>query len=159
LRFLVIVDTSSLRLFLRAILSLSTCPISGGHFRFVGVNGWPPFVSDAQRPTFDQFFAHIDHIVQLVGPDHAAIGMDYFQLIQGVVPDDEVKKIYDQLIARGAWTVVEYGKPPYVYPTGLETPATMFNMTGGFLERGYSVADVQKIMGGNWLRVMKQVIG
>ncbi len=126
---------------------------------FVGVNGWPPFVSDAQSPTFDQFFAHIDHIVKLVGPDHVSIGMDYFQLIQGVVPDDEVKKVYDQFIASGAWTVVEYGKPPYVYPTGIETPATMFNMVDGFLKRGYSVEDIQKIMGGNWLRIMKEVWG
>jgi hypothetical protein len=38
LRFLVIVDTSSLRLFLRAILSLSTCPISGGHFTATPLN-------------------------------------------------------------------------------------------------------------------------
>lgn len=126
---------------------------------FVGVNGWPPFVSDSQRPTFDQFFAHLDHIVQLVGPDHAAIGLDYFQLIQGVVPDEEVQKIYDQMIRSGAWTVEEYGKPPYAYPTGIETPAKLANMTGELLKRGYSKADIAKIWGGNWLRVMKEVWG
>lgn len=126
---------------------------------FVGANGWPPFVSESQFPTFDQFFAHIDHMVQLVGPDHVTIGMDYVQLIQGLVPDEEVQTLYDGFIASGAWTVEEYGKPPYVYPTGLETPATMYNLTGSLLERGYSVEDVQKIMGGNWMRVMKEVWG
>lgn len=126
---------------------------------FVGVNGWPPFVSDSQRPTFDQFFAHIDHMLQLVGPDHVTIGMDYVYAIQGLVPDHEVQAAYDVMISSGAWTVEEYGKPPYVFPTGLETPATMYNLTGGLLERGYSVEDVRKIMGGNWMRVMKQVWG
>jgi membrane dipeptidase len=130
-----------------------------GNGGFVGVNGWPPFVSDSQLPTFDQFFAHLDHVVQLVGPEHTTIGMDYFQLIRGLVPDEEVQTMYDSLIASGAWTVVEYGKPPYVYPTGIETPATLFNLTGGLLDRGYSVDDVQKIMGGNWLRIMAEVWG
>ncbi len=124
---------------------------------FVGVNGWPPFVSDSQRPTFDQFFAHIDHMVQLVGPDHVAIGMDYFQLIQGVVPDAEVEKIYDQMIGSGAWTAVEYGKPPYVYPESIETPKTLYNVTGGLLKRGYSKEDIGKIWGDNWMRVMHEV--
>jgi len=31
----------------------------------------------------------------------------------------------------------------------------MFNLTGGLLKRGYSVNDVQKIMGGNWMHIMK----
>lgn len=126
---------------------------------FVGVNGWPPFVSDSQHPTFDQFFAHLDHIVQLVGPDHAAIGMDYFQLIQGVVPDEEVENIYDQMIAGGTWTVEEYSKPPYVYPTGLQTPKNLANLTGELLKRGYGKVDVAKIWGGNWMRVMEEVWG
>ncbi|WP_455388711.1 dipeptidase [Petrachloros mirabilis] len=126
---------------------------------FVGVCGWPPFVSDSQFPSFDQLFAHLDHIVQLVGPDHASIGLDYFNMIQGVVPDEEVQKVYDIMISTGTWTVEEYGRPPYVFPTGIETPKKLPNLTGELLKRGYSKADVAKIWGGNWLRVMKQVWG
>lgn len=126
---------------------------------FVGVCGWPPFVSSSQFPSFDQLFEHLDHIVQLVGPDHATIGLDYFNMIQGVVPDDEVQKVYDQMIATGTWTVEEYGKPPYVFPTGIETPAKLANLTDELLKRGYSKANVAKIWGGNWLRVMKEVWG
>ena len=129
---------------------------SGG---YVGCNGWPPFVSDSQFPTFDQFFAHIDHMVQLVGPDHVTIGMDYFQLIQGVVPDAEVNRIYNGMIDKGIWTLEDYGKPPYVYPAGIETPKTLQNLTGGLLERGYSKEDIAKIWSGNWMRVIKEVWG
>jgi len=126
---------------------------------FVGICGWPPFVSDSQFPTFDQLFAHLDHIVQLVGPDHAAIGLDYFNMIQGVVPDEEVQKVYDIMIGSGTWTAEEYGKPPYVFPKGIETPAKLANLTGELLKRGYSKVDIAKIWGGNWMRVMKQVWG
>jgi membrane dipeptidase len=126
---------------------------------FVGICGWPPFVSADQFPSFDQLFAHLDHIVQLVGPDHATIGLDYFNMIQGVVPDEEVQKVYDIMISTGTWTVEEYGKPPYVFPTGIETPAKLANLTGELLKRGYKKEDIAKIWGGNWLRVMKQVWG
>jgi membrane dipeptidase len=80
---------------------IKTVAENGG---FVGVNGWPVFVSDSQRPTLDQFFAHIDHMVQLVGPDHVAIGMDYFQIVHGMLPDDEMQKRYDGFIATGTGT-------------------------------------------------------
>jgi membrane dipeptidase len=32
-------------------------------------------------------------------------------------------------------------------------------LTAGLLERGYAEADIRAIMGGNWLRVMKEIIG
>jgi len=125
----------------------------------VGAVGWPTFVSESQFPTFDQFFAHIEHIIEVAGIDHASIGMDYFYMIQGLMTDDEAQKLYDQIIASGAWTAKEYGHPPYAYPTGLKTPATFYNITNGLLSRGYSVEDTQKVMGGNLMRVMKEVWG
>jgi membrane dipeptidase len=125
----------------------------------VGAVGWPTFVSKSQFPTFDQFFAHIDHIVEVAGIDHASIGMDYFAMSRGLMEDDVALKLYDQIIASGAWSPEEYGRPPYVYPTGLETPATFYNITNGLLDRGYSVEDTQKVMGGNLMRVMKEVWG
>ncbi|MCB1696763.1 MAG: membrane dipeptidase [Halioglobus sp.] len=125
----------------------------------VGAVGWPTFVSESQFPTFDQFFAHIEHIIEVAGIDHASIGMDYFAMSRGLMEDDVAQKLYDQIIASGVWTAKEYGRPPYVYPTGLATPATFYNITNGLLSRGYSVEDTQKVMGGNLMRVMKEVWG
>jgi len=129
---------------------------SGG---FVGTVGWPTFVSNSQNPTFDEFFAHIEHIIKVGGIDHVALGMDYFQMIHGIMPDDEAQTLYDAIIESGAWTAREYGHPPYVYPKGLETPATFYNITNGLLSRGFGEEDTQKVMGGNWMRVMKEVWG
>jgi membrane dipeptidase len=48
-----------------------------------------------------------------------------------------------------------YGTPP----VGLEDVSCVPNITAKLLERGYSSEDVQKILGQNWLRVLRQVTG
>jgi membrane dipeptidase len=44
-------------------------------------------------------------------------------------------------------------------PKGLEDASKMPALAALLRKRGHSEADVEKIMGGNFLRVMKQVIG
>ena len=42
---------------------------------------------------------------------------------------------------------------------GLEDVSKMPYLTAALLKKGYSESDVKKVMGGNFLRVMKEVIG
>jgi membrane dipeptidase len=49
-----------------------------------------------------------------------------------------------------------FGGPP---PVGLEDVSCMPNITAGLLARGYSAEDVSKVLGGNWLRVIRKVVG
>ncbi|HMK31647.1 MAG TPA: dipeptidase [Terriglobales bacterium] len=44
-------------------------------------------------------------------------------------------------------------------PRGLEDVSKMPNLTAALLRRGYSEQDIQKIMGGNFLRVIREVVG
>jgi len=44
-------------------------------------------------------------------------------------------------------------------PIGLEDVSCLPNLTAALLERGYAADDVNKILGDNWLRVLRQVIG
>jgi membrane dipeptidase len=44
-------------------------------------------------------------------------------------------------------------------PVGLEDVSAMPNVTAGLLARGYAAEDVRKILGGNWLRVLREVTG
>jgi membrane dipeptidase len=44
-------------------------------------------------------------------------------------------------------------------PHGLEDVSKMPNLTAALLKRGYSEQDIQKIMGGNFLRVIREVVG
>lgn len=49
-----------------------------------------------------------------------------------------------------------FGGPP---PVGLDDVSQTPHITAGLLDRGYNAGDVQKILGGNWLRVIRQVMG
>ena len=42
---------------------------------------------------------------------------------------------------------------------GLEDASKMFNLTAGLAERGYSAQTIQKILGENFVRVFRQVVG
>jgi membrane dipeptidase len=46
---------------------------------------------------------------------------------------------------------------PYMY--GIESPEEWPNITRGLVSRGYSDQDIEKILGGNALRVIKEVVG
>ncbi|MEZ4522705.1 MAG: dipeptidase [Thermomicrobiales bacterium] len=129
---------------------------SGG---LVGIVGYPAFVSDSPRPTLDEFIAHIDHIVNVGGIDHVGLGIDYYQGQAGVADLKTAAAMYRNALASGRWTPESYPPPPYHYPAGIETPRTLSNLTRRLLERGYSEADTKKIIGGNWLRVFREVWG
>jgi membrane dipeptidase len=126
---------------------------------FVGAVAYPPFVSTNQKPTMDDMVAMIDYMVQLVGPDHVTMGLDFDATTFGVMDEDKVEGIYNALVASGAWDPSAYPPPPYYYPEGMELPNTLYNLTGALLARGYSEEDLAKIWGGNWLRVMDEVWG
>jgi len=128
---------------------------SGG---LIGIAGFPGMISTHIKPTLDHFIAHIDAIVQRVGIDHVGLGIDYYSLQAGIASDEEAMRGYNEAIRTGLWTTA-YPPPPHHYPSGIETPRTLPNLTRGLLERGYTEVDVVKILGGNWLRVMREVWG
>jgi membrane dipeptidase len=128
---------------------------SGG---VIGVAGYPAFVTAATRPSLDQFIAHIDALVERVGIDHVGLGIDYYWGQAGVASDDDALKSYTEGVRAGRLGAA-YPPPPHHYPAGIEIPKTLPNLTRRLLERGYHEADVRKILGENWLRVMRAVWG
>ena len=95
----------------------------------VGVVYVPGFVTDGQDPATLDMV--IDHIDHIV----QVIGIDHV----GLGSDFD-----------------GFGGPP---PIGLEDVSCTPNMTARLLERGYGEDEVSKILGGNWLRVIRQVMG
>ena len=96
------------------------------HGGVMGMNFAPAFV-DKDKAKVEKMVDHVDHIVNLVGPDHVGLGSDFDGI--GSTPE------------------------------GLEDVSKMPNMTRVMVRRGYSDEDVLKILGGNHLRVFKQIIG
>ena len=92
----------------------------------MGMNFAPPFVHP-EEATLGGVVDHIDHIVELVGPDHVGLGSDY----DGI---------------------------PYT-PKGLEDVTRMPDITRELIKRGYGKEDIVKILGGNHLRLIKEIAG
>jgi membrane dipeptidase len=106
--------------------------------------------------TMEDYLDHIDHIRNLVGIDHVALGSDC--LVRGWPTDpkgkDEFLSFYGE----------PYYKPTYRfrYPLGTEGLNDEHKwkyLTAGLIKRGYKEEDIVKVLGGNWLRVFGEVIG
>ena len=112
----------------------------------VGINGVGEFLG----PGFDyaaMMACHIDHVVQLVGPGHVGLGLDYVfdrqELIDYLRAMPETFGEVDDVEA-----LLRFA-PPETYAA----------LVGELLVRGYREDDVAAILGANWYRVASRVWG
>lgn len=112
----------------------------------IGISGAPFYVKD-RTPTVDDIIGHIDYVKRKVGVDTVGVGLAIFE---GHPPE-----FYHQ------FNLPEdrYGKPPWTWPKGIETIERFPVIMEKLLERGYTDAEVKKVMGENFLRVFRQVWG
>lgn len=123
----------------------------------IGLNGFPAFVAKKDRPTAEDLLDHADYIIKLVGIDHVALGIDYWQGMAGVASLPKAWLIYSYLVLRGTWSPKAYPPPPWHQPVGIETPVKLSNIVKLMQKRGYSDDNIKKVLGGNWLRAFKEV--
>lgn len=117
------------------------CARTGG---VVGVPGIGIMLGNNDAST-DNLIRHIDYLVQLIGARHVGLGFDFVSSMPTLMRGVEVNK------AR--------------YPAGqyqetniaIVQPEQMPSMVEGLLKRGYKEDDVRGILGGNFLRVCRQV--
>jgi membrane dipeptidase len=128
---------------------------SGG---VIGIAGFPAMVAATVTPTLDQFISHIDALVERIGVDHVGLGIDYYLGQSGVASDEDALRGYQEAVRTGIWSTA-YPPPPHRYPAGIETPRSLPSLTHRLLARGYNESDVCKVLGENWLRVMRSVWG
>ena len=120
---------------------IKACAATGG---VVGVNGLSSFLGNRDASP-GRVAEHIDHMVQLVGPAHVGIGLDY-------VFD---RKELEEYLATMKETFPNDAS--LQEPMDFAHPSQMAEIAAHLLERGYSDSDVRLILGGNWLRVAAAV--
>lgn len=122
---------------------------SGG---VVGLFAVPWFIAeDAQNTTAEHLLDHIDYVAQLVGVDHVGIGTDW------PMPWTRWMAVaFKKHIAPSIGFKPGDG-PSTEYIHGMRDYCSFRNVTAGLLSRGYSDADIIKIIGGNWMRVFREV--
>lgn len=118
------------------------CAATGG---VVGVNGIGIFLGD-NDPSTDALFRHVDHYVGLIGARHVAIGLDS--------------------VSEPAVLVAAVQAQASKYPAGqsyettdlkISVPEQIPDLTERMVQAGYPEEDIRAILGGNWLRLAREV--
>ena len=127
-----------------------------------GVTGvyFMPFLSTDMKPSGDQLIAHIEHVAKVAGEDGVGIGTD-----NGVMPVmlDEVsrKRMDDWTRERIKQGIASPGEAPGVYTlVAAYNSIDRYRRLARDLERrGWSVRRLEKLFGGNFLRVYREAWG
>lgn len=92
----------------------------------VGVNLYPPFLTNASRATVDDILRHLDHLLRVAGPESVGFGLDFdgIETTPVDLPDIAALSVLLRAIDR-------LGLPPPV-------------------RKG--------LLGGNWLRILRQIL-
>jgi membrane dipeptidase len=119
-----------------------------------------PYLASNSHPTGAMLLDHIDHVAKVGGEDHVAIGTD-----GGVLPlviDDKARenarKDYEQRKAAG---IAAPGEGPDVFTVveDYNSLDKLERLASGLIKRGWTTAQVEKLLGRNLLRLYGEVWG
>lgn len=120
---------------------------------YVGVVLVPFFLTSDPHVTLDHFLAHIDHIADLVGIDHVGIGSDWSPEFAPQI----VRALNAEVGSLGFRTEhrVDFGAKI----EGLHAWADWPNVTRALAAHGFSDDEIRGLVGGNFLRLFREVVG
>jgi len=104
-------------------------------------------------PTLSDFVDIVDYLVNLVGVDHVGFGFD---LVPFWTAEEWNAPAHMDVAAH---LVYPHKEPPFerVYVQGFKDHSDTIKIAEELVRRGYSDGDIKKILGGNWLRLLREV--
>lgn len=106
----------------------------------IGINAIATQVADKDA-TLDKLVEHMCYIADLAGVDHLGLGLDFVKDDGPLHPDDELFNAgQNKLLPE------------------LENEEDLMNLTDRLLRRGFRDTEIKKILGENFLRVLRQVL-
>lgn len=125
---------------------------SDAHIRAVGERGGVIGINAVllsahkEKATLDHYVDHIAYVADLAGIDAVGIGFDFIEfLFRHWTPEQQ---------AALSANMIEAHQAP-----GLSNHSHARNLTHQLIVRGFHDDEIEKILYGNWLRVLRQVIG
>jgi membrane dipeptidase len=122
-----------------------------GRGGFVGVTMFPPFLRRGTDSTVDDYVEAIEHVIGLCGEDQVGFGTDF---TQGYDREFFDWITHDKGYAR---KLTEFGD--IVNPAGMREIKDYPNLTAAMEKRGWKEGRIRKVMGENWVRLLKEVWG
>jgi membrane dipeptidase len=113
-----------------------------------------PYLSEGRQPTAADIVRHVEHMVQVAGEDHVSIGTD--GNISPTVVNDKFKEAFAKNTRErresgiaAPWETEE----GYLFAADLNTPRRLATLAMMLADRRHSATRIEKILGGNLLRV------
>ncbi len=113
----------------------------------IGITTFSPFIRTERQPTLEDYLDHFDYAIKLIGEDHVTFATDWFD---GKTKANWATPWYYPEVTQGK----KYGGLGLV---GFSQRSELVNVVGGMLKRKYSAERIRKIVGGNFIRVLKEV--
>ena len=98
-----------------------------------------------EEATLDRYVDHIEHVAGLIGIDGVGIGFDFCEFLWRLLPAAEREKIEAKLTR------------PHFLPD-LTNHGQARNLTRKLIERGFNDREIRKILGQNWLRILRELL-
>ena len=121
------------------------------HGGFIGVTMFSPFLKKGPHSTVDDYVEAIDYVVNLVGENCVGIGTDFTQ------NHDQAFFEWITHDKGSARKLTEFGE--IKNPKGIRTIGEFPNLTAAMQRAGWPETKIRKIMGENWVRVLKEAWG
>src|SRR5438477_3722511 len=98
-----------------------------------------------EESTLDRYIDHIEHVVNLIGVECVAIGFDFFEFIYRQWTESARKEL-----------AAKFTTPHFI--SDLSNHSHARNLTRRLIERGFSDESIEKILRGNWMRIVEQIL-
>jgi membrane dipeptidase len=116
----------------------------------MGITEVRMFVSPTEPTGVQNMLDHFDYVAKLVGVEHVGVGSDIDLIGYDGMPPEELKQLKSGY--KGS-----YGFRDKVDLDGYNFAKRPFDLAEGLIKRGYSDANIQLILGGNFARVLKEI--
>ena len=98
-----------------------------------------------ERSTLDHYVDHIEHVAGLIGIEGVAVGFDFCEYLFGQLPESVVRELAAKLTT------------PHFIPD-LTNHSHARNLTRKLIERGFTDEQIEKILRGNWMRILEELL-
>jgi len=102
------------------------------------------------NPTIADVLNHLDHIVKVAGIDHVGLGPDLIEPYNMLTTNGWLEGVF--YVARESDYIEKFNGT-------LDIPVFIELFAEGMIQRGYNDDEISKVLGLNWLRVYKQILG
>lgn len=116
-----------------------------------------PFLRVTGQPTAEDFIRHVEHALRICGEDHVAVGSDNSITPLSITPEFRAQHadFVRQRRRRGISAPGE-DENVFAYVPDLNSPRRMELIADALAARGHSATRIEKIIGGNWLRLFRE---